>query len=221
MGEILICTMGLSPGVVTKMTQYLQDGEDEKDETKRKKREFAEVWVVFTSSQVIMNLYNDILRCEFDKQLGLGGKYFPKVFSPADVQNEQQIKQFFTELAILLKQALAPDGNVVHLCISGGRKSMTYASAMAIEQAAGELGKAAERLHVWHVQLGREEEPTQEDVERLLQDYRNGWISSDDRQRILYPRNAQIIKVPFLLFQQRQRVVHRQDGPIFVPEEPR
>jgi hypothetical protein len=61
MDEILICTMGLAPGVVTKMTQHLQEKE---------KIQLSEVCVVYTNNPLIQDLYNYVLREEF-KRLGL------------------------------------------------------------------------------------------------------------------------------------------------------
>ncbi|MEW6574344.1 MAG: CRISPR-associated ring nuclease [Bacillota bacterium] len=197
MARILVCTLGYSPGVVTKMVQHLQEngGVDE-------------VCLVTTNNTKIMDIYNHILRRELNDKLQLQDKHWSKTIPPEDLSEQSHFKEFRRELAAILKERLQDNGeNIVHLCISGGRKTMTYAAALAAEEVAACLGETVtrERFHVWHIQLIDEQEPAVEDIEERLQRYRSRRDNEDDR-RWLYPENSQVLEIPYFHFAEAHRV---------------
>jgi hypothetical protein len=141
----------------------------------------------------------------------LEGRHRPKPLSSPDLESPEEILQFFEGLAELLKEKLTPANSKVHLCISGGRKSMAYAADLAVQKVAAELGEEVTdpRLTVWHVQLSRDEEPRQEEVELLLDHYRTGSVSERDRQQKLYPSNAKVFTIPYFHFASSEHVETR------------
>lgn len=198
MSEILICTMGLSPGVVTQMTHYLKAV---------KQKNITTVYVVRTCKDKIRNLFNDIVRTEFEQGDRLQGIELKDVeLSPADTVSREQIKDFATQFLKFLCERIG-DNNVqkVHLCFSGGRKSMTYAASLAFNKLVAERPEIEGKLCLWHTVLG-EDEGSIKDYESLRESYRNG-IPNDSywqeqRERLLYPdeNRARIEPVPYLKF---------------------
>ena len=193
MSELLICTMGLSPGVVTRMTQYLR---------KEKHPDLAEVWVVFTDNALINDLYNHVLRKEFAQNadfhnITLRRKALEII---SDLKTSEEVKDFAQEFSAFLESKMTPNGPVVHVCISGGRKTMTYAAAMAVAKLTTRMGRDAARgkIFVWHVQLAAEEEFARKDVAWLVDQYRKDSLMPHDQDRFLYPENVDIISVPYL-----------------------
>lgn len=207
MNEILICTMGYSPGVVTKMTQYLQQKEG---------RQLSEVWVARTSKQAIGLLFNDIVLKEFQQ----GGKIQgltprEKVISPEDTTTAQQVETFADEFAEFLASKMTDGSPFVNLCLSGGRKSMTYAATMAfvklvaIISCSFSLEDVKNKLEIWHIQLQSEEEFSIKEIEDLRLQYVEAQniteeheVEQNKRVALLYPNRVEISAVPFLYLNQ-------------------
>jgi len=191
--------MGYSPGVVTRMTQYLQQEEQ---------RQLSEVWVVRTGKQEIGLLFDDIVLREFQQ----GGKIQgltpqQKVLSPEDTTTTRQVQDFADEFSRFLASKVTADGPIVHLCLSGGRKSMTYAATMAFVKLVAGLTPTTvrEKLALWHIQLPPEDDILIMDVESLrlqytqarnIADYND--VNQRKREELLYPTQAQIVLMPFL-----------------------
>ncbi|MEW6448343.1 MAG: CRISPR-associated ring nuclease [Bacillota bacterium] len=200
MSEILICTMGLSPGVVTQMTHYLKAVE---------RRNITTVYVVRTCKDKVKSLFNDIVRTEFEQGDRLQGIKLEDVeLQPADTESENQIKIFATEFFDRLCEWTG-DNNVqkLHLCFSGGRKSMTYAASLAFNKLVAERPEIKDKLCLWHTVLGEESNYTYNHYEELRELYRNGIPNDSDgkekRKRLLYPdeNSARIEPVPYLEFE--------------------
>lgn len=193
MSEILICTMGLSPGVITRMTQYLQHEE---------KRALSEVWVVRTSNQQIGMFYNEIICSEFrEGNIITNLKLNEKVVSPEDTKEPRDIQTFADEFFEFMYSKVLDYGPIVHLCLSGGRKSMTYAATMGFVKLVTKLTPEVVRnkLALWHIQL--DEEVLRDELEVLRRNYENRKVSEINavqRKKLLYPDEAIPILVPFL-----------------------
>lgn len=198
MNQILVCIMGLSPGVVTRMVQYLRQEADPNVT-------LSEVHVITTSNPTSQQLYRQILCTELNGHLQLENRHKLSRLSVSDVTTSEQVTSFFTELTVELEKRLRPQNTVIHLCISGGRKSMTYAASMAVQQLAIRFGKqvTSKYLRVWHVQLEHDEEPSGDDIRVLIDNYRTRQVRDDARERILYPRSAHVIKLRYFQFLNR------------------
>jgi hypothetical protein len=198
MDSILICTMGYSPGVVTRMTQYLQQQEPH----------LLEVWIVHTSKQAIRLLFKDIVLREFREGGSIQG-LMPqeKVLSPEDTTHVRQVQTFADEFSEFLISKVTASGSSVHLCLSGGRKSMTHAATMAFVKLVAILKPPVvrEKLKLWDIHLPSGEDVSVKDIEDLRRQYTRAQNITDDgevdqrrRELLLYPPQAEIWNMPFL-----------------------
>ena len=181
MANVLISTLGLSPGVVTTAVSKL----NEKPEIR-----IDRVEILYPEHPDIVEGIGEVLRPEFEaggrlqdvalSRRPMAGVYNENLSQREDV--EAFLEQFITTLS-----EVRDDENTekLYVSISGGRKSMTYAVTWGLLLSLPHIVVDG----VWHVQIPREGREYQ--FPSLL------GLTMAQRRSYLYPPDAELVPLPY------------------------
>jgi hypothetical protein len=195
MTNVLISTLGLSPGVVTTAVSLL----NQKPEPR-----IGRVDVLYPEHSDIVSGIKEVLKPEFEAggrlegvtlyRRPMKGVYDDSLSQVVDV--EAFLDHFITTLRELRE---SEETEKLFVSISGGRKSMTYAVTWGLLLSLPEVQVDG----VWHVQIPRE---GPEYTFRSLRSFYR-----DDRRPYLYPPDAELVPLPYQVGQPDREGVPVQD----------
>lgn len=181
MGNVLISTLGLAPGVVTTAVYLL----NQKPETRVER-----VAILYPETSELVQGVDRVLKPEFETGGRLQGVTLDRqpmrgVYDDhlSQVEDIEAFLGHFTKTLLELRKA--PETERLFVSISGGRKSMTYAVSWGLQ-----LSLPAVVVDgVWHVQIPRE------GPEYTFQALRP--LPSAMRRDYLYPPDAVLVPLPY------------------------
>nr|HID15040.1 hypothetical protein [Anaerolineae bacterium] len=181
MANVLVSTLGLSPGVVTAAVSKLNE---------KPGIQVDRVEILYPERPDIVRGIVEVLRSEFEaggrlqgltlSRRPMAGVYDENLSQIGDI--EAFLKQFITTLRELRE---SEETDKLYISISGGRKSMTYAVTWGLLLSLPKVVVDG----VWHVQIPREGPEYQ--FPNLL------GLTRAQRRPYLYPPDAELVPLPY------------------------
>lgn len=181
MTQLLLATLGLSPGAVTSAFFALQRAGVRLDQV-----------VTVTTDNLAARACEQMI-WETLQETEAAPLYKPlRAGTVADLQHENATEKFTSYLRDLLEEYGAVEE--VHLALSGGRTSMAAAAMLAVQQYTFHKPEAARRLRLYHVEV------IEEDVEERGKISRLTAMSSVERRYYMDPPDTAVtlVQIPVL-----------------------
>lgn len=166
--KILLCTLGLSPAVVTESIDAL----------KAQKGILPDQVIICTSKNMDIWEYGiPILREDIGEQQVI-------CIPGADLRTAHDNLEFATQVGGLIK-TLNRQNNELYVSLAGGRKSMSAIMLMLVQLYGARM--------VFHVLL-----PEEDEKGLMIKQEALFKLARDERSRYLHPKNVELVEIPFV-----------------------